>query len=122
MRSLSAHNMKRNTTPKHMIPAEGTRLRRLWDALQANRGHPVYIKDFFAGCKSAKAFKYHAITQFRDFWGLDICYARTMWTLLGEWKGRDYHDYRIKTKGPVREGVQADEPAQAVPEVPFWGS
>ncbi len=76
----------------HLAPKEGTRLRRVYDLLMANKGIPIDIHlTCFEGASHAGGI---AIEQLRDFYGLDIRkikYGR--WVLAGEWFGATYKDY-----------------------------
>lgn len=68
-------------------PAEGTKLRELYDRFMVQRGK---IVTFSAGTGAASV----QINQLRDFYGLDIRnVGRGRWVLAGEWVGRVYVDY-----------------------------
>ena len=125
MRTLSAANMKSNSKPKHMIPPEGTKIRKCWDLLQAHKGKPVFMADLFKDYAKPSNTMHQVLRQLEDFWGLEIRFSKDTWVLIGEWKGRDYHVYsasQIFTKGPIRESAQSEEPLPDSTEVPFWGS
>jgi hypothetical protein len=88
MRTLSANaaSRRKRGAPPNRIPREGTRLREIWDLLQANRGVVVTLnltKD------SA------AIEQLRSFYGLDLrrILHNKHWCLCGEWIDGKYIDY-----------------------------
>ena len=132
MRNLSAANLKQRRSPKDWIPpVEGSLTRMLWDVLQAHKCIPFDVTGFFKGRRLTNRSAVRiALT---DVWGLDIAYRKTVWTLVGEWKGKDYHDYRtpryhkrildaIDATRPDADGVQQNEPASDPAEVPFWGS
>lgn len=75
----------------NLLPAEGTRLRRTYDLLMANKGIPIeeHLTRFGGADGNGQE-----IEQLRNFYGLDIrrlAYGR--WVLAGEWFGRVYHDY-----------------------------
>jgi hypothetical protein len=120
MRTYSGANLKHNTNPRHMIPREGTKLRKLWDALQANPGQPVLISGFFESCANPMRSKHAALHNLTMFWGLEIAYTYDTWALMGEWKGRDYHVYKVHQQ-KVKEQKDKEKAPDPV-EVPFWGS
>lgn len=93
MRLESAAAAKSGFGPTRLVPREGTRLRRMYDLLQANKGLPIDIYlACFEGVKPGVAGA--NIEQLQDFYGLDIRkikYGR--WVLAGEWFGKVYVDY-----------------------------
>lgn len=79
--------------PLQDIPRSGTRLRRLYDLLQANKGAAVVVE--YGG--PALGCDVRCLT---DFYGLDVRVARqgyrerrSTYILAGEWFGRVYIDY-----------------------------
>jgi hypothetical protein len=99
MRTLSGSMLKREKGSAQREPRPGTRLRTLWDLLQANRGAPVDIPpELYA---HARPLRY-----LRDQYGLDIRIASKTriagktgphgtrcWILAGEWIEDEYRDY-----------------------------
>jgi len=78
------------------MPREGSRLRKVYDLFQANKGRPVEFQIGMFGPDP------NAINKLMDFYGLDIRRIRSgssrvgrvsTWVLAGEWFGRVYVDY-----------------------------
>ena len=98
MRCLSVSAMKgeRRSPPLQKLPGEGTKLRKFYDILQANKGKPFdyNIRREFGG------YSANFMSQLQDFYGLDIRVKRlgrgvdhAEYLLAGEWFGRVYVDY-----------------------------
>jgi hypothetical protein len=79
-------------------PREGTRLRRVYDALLSDRGEWVSLGHLlYHNCSHNGAL----IRQLRDFYGMDIEVrgrAKPKYRLVGEWFGRTYVSY-VKEQG-----------------------
>lgn len=74
----------------HFAPRPGTRLRRLYNFLMANKGNVLYDLNKFEGVHIGN----NQITQLRDFYGLDIRrLEKNAWVFAGEWFGGTYADY-----------------------------
>lgn len=76
----------------HLLPAEGTRLRRLYDLFANNKG--IVIEGAVTRFDNSRYSLSPAIEQLRNFYGMDIRklgYKR--WVLAGEWFGTTYRDY-----------------------------
>lgn len=96
MRIASVAQIKRSATRKFdPEPQPGTKLRELWDLLQANRGVPVPV----IGDRDRTA---DMLRKLDITFGLDIVTVRPQSKhsgarqvmLVGEWFGRKYVDYR----------------------------
>jgi hypothetical protein len=102
MKMLSAAHAKDffKLDTSHLAPREGTKLRELYDLLQANRGKPVKVAlSKFCGYQ-------HGIDQLRDFYGLDIRKVRQgVWLLAGEWFGATYRDYVADRFAKLERGM-----------------
>ncbi len=93
-RCLPAASIKRGNRRGYtlrQIPLEGTRLRATYDLLMANKGAAINVS-------LSRAYGPNdggtAISQLRDFYGLDIRKIKNgQWLLAGEWFGRVYVDY-----------------------------
>lgn len=106
MRMDSAAVAKGHFAPSsHRAPKEGTRLRRLYDLLMANKGVPIeqpltMFENRPAGVAGA------LIEQLRNYYGLDIRKLRYgRWVLAGEWFGTTYRDYivdRLRERGAIQ--------------------
>src|SRR5690348_6959141 len=67
-------------------PRKGTKIRALYDRLQASKGLPITF--------SATRGRYMMIDQLRDAYGLDLRnVGYGQWMLAGEWFGKVYVDY-----------------------------
>lgn len=94
-----------NTAPRLNEPTPGTRIRRLWDKLQANRGLMVELTDLGYHRSTTGTHLNHDLERLRDSWGLDIRVKRrggikgrrgqlpALYCLVGEWDGKVYIDY-----------------------------
>lgn len=130
MRNLSAANLKQKRDPKNWAPSvEGSVIRIVWDLLQAHKGNPIDLTAVFVGNRHWNAIRITLV----DIWGLDIAYQHKVWTLVGEWKGKDYHDYRtpryrkqvidaVNAAAAEPDGIQQETRQPDPAEVPFWGS
>ena len=74
------------------IPREGTRLRRMYDLLMANKGLPIKVS--LTRFENAPYHTGQFVHQLQDFYGLDIRRIHnSRWVLAGEWFGSTYKDY-----------------------------
>jgi hypothetical protein len=85
----------RRAAPTQLKPRDGTRIRAIYDLLQANKGLPIEVH-LTKMCISKSGNISRAINDLSDYYGLDIRriggrYGR--WVLAGEWFGRTYVDY-----------------------------
>lgn len=100
MRCQTAAKAKLRTryvgAPLQEKPREGSRLRQIYDVLQANKGAPVEIE---STKKSPIGIQ---LVQLENFYGLDVRCVRngscrvgrkSTYILAGEWFGRVYVDY-----------------------------
>lgn len=80
------HGARRGPSP-NLLPTAGTRLRKIYDLFQANKGRPIaFLTRDHGGTNQIAALV--------DYYGLDIiCLRRGQWLLAGEWFGRVYVDY-----------------------------
>lgn len=74
--------------PGRRLPAEGSRLRSVYDTLHAGRGKLVHLD------LTAKQ-KHSILPKLRDFYGCDIEYDKSKgkFRLTGEWDGPTYQTY-----------------------------
>lgn len=89
MRVESVSEAKGTGHALQRMPREGSKIRALYDFLEARKGIPIDI----ALTVAAPNFR-GDIEKLRDFYGLDIrkiSYGR--WVLAGEWFGTEYRDY-----------------------------
>lgn len=94
MRVEAAGHIKRDVAPTQLAPREGTRVRRMFDLLKANKGVPISmpLTMFDGGTRGHNRSR--VIMDLQDYYGLDIRnLGRGKWVLAGEWFGRTYVDY-----------------------------
>lgn len=94
MRCTPASAMKGNARGRrpHDVPREGSKIRAVYDLLQANKGCPIEVTLCSGG--------HSVVRDLMDYYGLDIRCIRQgggavkpKWVLAGEWFGRVYIDY-----------------------------
>lgn len=95
MRCATAAEIKKiKGSRRQKIPAEGTKIRAIFDALHASKGALVDLTEIQHDTTT--------MIQLTDIYGLDIRqigrgYCRTgkrsIWVLAGEWFGKVYIDY-----------------------------
>lgn len=93
MRIESPSQAKRpRTKPLQKVPREGTKLRELYDVLEANKGIAVKLGGSIQGGRR--------MADLTDYYGLDVrCAGRGTWILAGEWFGTEYVDYIARRLG-----------------------
>lgn len=94
MRQASASVAKgRNSPSSNIVPKEGTHIRQMYDYLMARKGEVIDEPlSYFNGAPKPKNTQ--AISQLRDFYGLDIRnLGYRKWVLAGEWFDTAYRDY-----------------------------
>lgn len=92
MREQSAAQVKGRGAHRQDVPREGTRIRRMYDLLMANKGQGVEVN--LTSFENKPSRSGVAINYLRDFYGLDIRRLRNgHWVLAGEWFGKVYVDY-----------------------------
>ncbi len=98
MRTLSANQAKRFKNTVGHLPRPNSKLRTLYDKLQANRGKIVELHNL------TETEHTYLTLQLPDFYGLDLrSFGRGRWCLCGEWFGTHYVDY-IAERGGGRNG------------------
>lgn len=89
MESVSTAKGRRRASAQ-LISTDGTRVRRLYDLLMANKGIPLDVPlTKFDGRPIGRV-----ISCLTDYYGLDIRKLHNgRWVLAGEWFGPAYRDY-----------------------------
>lgn len=83
----------RRGPPGNQWPAEGTKIRAVYDLLMASKGLPVEV-NLSRMFNSNGGADGRRIQDLRDYYGLDIRkLSNGRWVLAGEWFGKTYVDY-----------------------------
>lgn len=92
MRARSPAVSKGQRSPNaRLAPKEGSKLRRAFDLLMANKGVPI---DVALTCFEGKRNLHRVVDDLQDYYGLDIRMLQPgKWVLAGEWFGKNYRDY-----------------------------
>ena len=114
--NVSVIKGEKNGFPRHAVPAEGTKLRSLYDLFMCRKGE--VLEDAISVRLKGNG---RALADLRDYYGLDIrCIGYRQWVLAGEWFGRVYVDYiaeRIRgdsgmTRRVSLTGISTDAPGR----------